>query len=83
MFNLPIMPTEAMVFVDAGAAWSSGQSVDWRFERDTIRRVPVVSTGIAARSIIFGALPLEFYYAFPYQRPRENAVFGLRIGIGW
>lgn len=83
LFEAPAAPTELAFFIDAGAAWSSGQSVDWSFRRDTIERVPVVSAGIAARTLLLGALPLEFFYAHPFQRPSEDAVFGFRIGGGW
>lgn len=83
LFEAPVAPTELAFFVDAGAAWSSGQSVDFRFRRDTIERVPVVSAGLAARTVLLGAFPLEFFYAHPFQRPDEDAVFGFRIGGGW
>ncbi|HEX7081696.1 MAG TPA: BamA/TamA family outer membrane protein [Gammaproteobacteria bacterium] len=83
LFDVPAAPTEALFFIDAGAAWSSGQSVDLAFERDTIERVPVVSAGLAVRTVLLGALPLELYYAFPFQRPEEDAVFGFRFGVGW
>ena len=83
LFEAPAAPTELAFFVDVGAAWSSGQSVDFRFRRDTIERVPVVSAGLAARTLLLGALPLEFFYAHPFQRPDEDAVFGFRIGGGW
>src|SRR5690606_38643300 len=45
VFNVPFAPTEAAFFVDIGAAWSSDESVDVRFDTDTLDRVPVVSTG--------------------------------------
>jgi Tol biopolymer transport system component len=83
IFEAPAAPTEAIFFIDAGAAWSSGQSVELSFARNTAERVPVVSAGIAARTVLLGALPIEFYYAVPFQRPQENAVFGFRIGVGW
>lgn len=83
VFEVPAAPTELALFVDIGAAWSAGQSVDWSFRRDTTERVPVVSAGIAARTVLLGALPLEFFYAYPFQRPDEDAVFGFRIAGGW
>lgn len=51
--------------------------------RRTLERVPGVSDGLAARTVLLGSLPLEFFYAHPFQRPGEDSVFGLRIGIGW
>ena len=83
IFNAPFAPTEAVFFIDVGAAWNSGDSVDLRFDRDTIDRVPVVSAGIAIRTLLAGALPLEWYWAYPYQRPRKDSEVGFRIGIGW
>jgi hypothetical protein len=35
LFDIPAAPTEAFFFVDVGAAWSSGESVDVRFDRNT------------------------------------------------
>jgi Tol biopolymer transport system component len=83
LFNAPAAPTELAFFIDAGAAWSSGQSIDWSFRRDSIERVPVFSAGLAARTVLLGALPLEIFYAHPFQRPGKDAVFGFRIGGGW
>ncbi len=83
VFNVPAAPTELAFFIDAGAAWSTGQSVDWSFRRNTLERVPVFSAGLAARTLVLGMLPLEFFYAYPFQRPDESAVFGMRIGGGW
>jgi hypothetical protein len=83
LFRAPRFPLEAFVFVDIGAAWRNGQSVDWRFERDTIERVPVVSAGLGARVLVGGFLPIEVFYAKPYQRPRESTTFGFRIATGW
>lgn len=83
LISLPAAPTEAVFFVDVGAAWNAGDSVDWRFDRNTPDRVPVVSAGIAARTVLFGMLPLEFYYAMPFQRPQKDRVAGFRIGVGW
>jgi Tol biopolymer transport system component len=83
IFNVPFAPTEALFFVDIGAAWNSGDSVDLRFDRDTLDRVPVVSAGIAVRTLIAGALPIEWYWAHPYQRPGKDSETGFRIGIGW
>jgi Tol biopolymer transport system component len=82
-FSVPAAPTEGVFFIDAGAAWTGEQSVDWRFDRNTPARVPVVSAGLAARSVLFGMLPIEVFYAYPFQRPREGRVFGFRIGVGW
>jgi hypothetical protein len=58
--------------------------VRWEYERDTSDRVPVASAGIATRIALGGYLPLQFYYAFPLNRPREEGgVFGFTIAPGW
>ncbi|MCG8327137.1 MAG: hypothetical protein MI974_05600 [Chitinophagales bacterium] len=45
---------------------------------------PIVSTGIAMRVNLFGALILEPYYAFPLQKGAEvKGTFGLNIIPGW
>lgn len=53
------------------------------FERNTIERVPVISTGVAARFNILGYLILEAYYAYPFQRPVKGAHWGFNIMPGW
>lgn len=83
LVELPYFPTELVGFVDAGAAWSEGESVDWRFETDTTDRVPVVSAGVALRTVLGGYLPLQLYYAKPFQRPEAGWQFGLVIAPGW
>jgi len=83
LFNVPAAPTELAFFIDMGAAWRTGQSVDWSFRRNSDERVPVFSAGLAARTVVLGMLPLELFYAHPFQRPDEDSVFGIRIGSGW
>ena len=83
LFEVPAAPTELAFFIDMGAAWSSGQSVDWSFRRNSDERVPLFSAGVAARTVLLGMLPLELFYAYPFQRPDEDSVFGIRIGGGW
>jgi len=83
LFSVPAAPTELVFFIDAGAAWSSGRSVDLTFDRHSLERVPVVSAGIGARTLALGALPIEVFYAHPYQRPRKDSVFGFRIAVAW
>jgi outer membrane protein assembly factor BamA len=83
LFEVPAVPTELAVFVDAGTAWSDGQTPELRFEEETIERVPVVSAGVTARILLGGYVPLTFYYAKPFQRPEESWVFGFLIAPGW
>ncbi|HEX6203877.1 MAG TPA: BamA/TamA family outer membrane protein, partial [Thermoanaerobaculia bacterium] len=76
-------PTDLVLFADAGTAWTEDESPDVRFDRDTLDRVPVVSAGVAARIVLGGYLPIELYYAKPFQRPDEDWQFGLVISPGW
>ena len=84
IFANPYFPVELVGFFDVGAAWTDDESVRWEYERDTSDRVPVASAGIATRIALGGYLPLQFYYAFPLNRPREEGgVFGFTIAPGW
>ena len=77
------LPTELALFVDGGVAWTEEESPRFAFEEDTADRVPVFSAGVSLRMLLLGALPLEFYYAKPFQRPEESGVFGFVIAPGW
>jgi len=76
------VPTELVGFVDAGAAWTANESAKIRFQTNSNERVPVVSAGIATR-ILLSYIPIELYYAHPFQRPGRNWVFGFNIIPGW
>lgn len=76
------VPTELVGFVDAGAAWSKTQHLDVRFASKTDDRVPVVSAGIGVRMLL-AYIPLEFYWAKPFQRPDAGWQFGFNILPGW
>lgn len=82
-FNVPAAPTELFFFVDAGAAWTGDEHVEWKYDTDTTARVPVVSTGIGVRTLLLGSLPIELYYADPLHRPQAGNEFGFRIRAGW
>ncbi|HVS01649.1 MAG TPA: BamA/TamA family outer membrane protein [Thermoanaerobaculia bacterium] len=83
LIELPALPTELALFFDGGAAWTADQSPELTFDQDSLERVPVFSAGIAARILLLGALPIELYYAVPFQRPEESGVFGIVITPGW
>lgn len=83
LVEAPFMPTELAAFVDVGAAWSEGDSLDVRFEERTPDRVPVVSAGIAARLLVGGYVPIELSYAYPFQRPEAGWQFGFVIAPGF
>ncbi|MGK2858825.1 MAG: BamA/TamA family outer membrane protein [Thermoanaerobaculia bacterium] len=84
LIEAPYFPTELIAFFEGGAAWTEDESVDWTFERETAARVPVFSAGIAARTVLGGILPIQLYYAFPFQRPeKDSGEFGFLIVPGW
>jgi Tol biopolymer transport system component len=76
------IPTELVGFVDAGVAWTDAEKAKVRFQSNTNDRVPSVSAGIAAR-LLLSYIPIELYYAHPFQRPDKNWVFGFNIIPGW
>jgi hypothetical protein len=77
------LPIELSPFVDAGVAWSSSEAPSLQFSRNSTQRVPVLSTGLSARMNLFGAMVLEIYYAYPFQRPDKGAHFGFQLQPGW
>lgn len=77
------LPTEFVVFADGGAAWSKGQTPKLKYTTSpTAERVPVFSAGVAAR-ILLAYIPLEIYYAKPFQRPDQGWSVGFNISPGW
>ncbi len=83
LINFPYLATEIAPFFDAGVAWTSEESPNLEFARNTARRVPVFSTGVSARVNLLGYAVLEFYYAYPFQRPLKGGHFGFQIAPGW
>ena len=83
LFNVPFLPTELSFFGDAGAAWTQDQRIDFRFDRTSADRVPVVSAGVSARVNLLGYAVVELYYAKPFQRPNRVWVFGFHLAPGW
>jgi hypothetical protein len=77
------LPIELAPFLDAGAAWTGSSNAVWSFSRSSTERTPVVSTGLAARTNLFGFAVLELYYARPFQRPTRGGVFGIQLQPGW
>lgn len=82
LIDAPFVPTEIFAFADAGAAWSQGQSVKWKYATNTNERVPVFSVGAGLR-ILLSYIPIEIYAAKPFQRPSEGVVYGFNIIPGW
>lgn len=83
LVDAPYTPLELAAFVDAGTAWTEDETPDLRFDRETTERVPVVSAGLSARILLGGYVPLQFYWAVPFQRPQTDDVFGFFIAPGW
>ena len=83
LINFPFLPTELVLFADAGVAWNDLAEVDFDFQRSGGKRVPVFSVGASARVNIFGFLILESYYALPFQRPDKGAHWGFVLSPGW
>jgi len=87
-------------FFDAGLAWNSDSHVAFRStprlvgrepnpsdpttDVDVYERVPALSAGVSLRVNLFGAMILEPYYAFPFQRTDVRfGTFGLNFAPGW
>jgi Omp85 superfamily domain/WD40-like Beta Propeller Repeat len=76
------IPTELVAFIDGGTAWSKGQSPKLAFKTTSQDLIPVFSAGISARMLL-SYIPLEFYWAKPFQRPDAGWQFGFNIIPGW
>src|SRR5690606_17357059 len=51
---------------------------------ETYERIPAMSAGVSLRVNLFGAMVLEPYYAFPFQRTDvQFGTFGLNFAPGW
>lgn len=91
LLSFPYLPTELVLFADAGLAWGetqrlflfdeSGQRIGQPLDPDNI----IVSAGVGARINVLGALVIEPYYAFPLSREAggRGGVFGLNFTPGW
>jgi hypothetical protein len=77
------LPVELSPFVDAGVAWRKGETADFRFDRNTSDRVPVVSAGFTLRTNLLGFAVVETYFAYPFQRPEKGWEFGWQLAPGW
>ena len=76
------LPVEVAFFGDAGAAWNSDEGVEWKFDRESIERIPVFSAGASARMNLLGSAVIELYYAYPFQRD-IGWEFGVQLAPGW
>ena len=84
LIDFSFVPTEIAPFVDAGVAWSKGESPELRFDRgSTSDRIPVFSAGVTARMNLLGYFIFEAYYAYPFQRPDRGGHFGFALQPAW
>jgi Tol biopolymer transport system component len=89
LINFPLLPIELGAFGDVGLAYSRGDDVSLKFTRDANvlrndpRRFPVFSTGLTSRINVLGAVILEIFYVYPFQRPDKGAYFGYQLAAGW
>jgi len=83
LINFPYLPTELVAFFDGGMAWTKGEDPQLTFQRTSPDRIPVFSTGFAARVNLFGYIIIQAFYAWPFQRPEKGAHFGFVLAPGW
>ena len=78
--------SDLVFFADAGLAWNDFDDIEarWSPVRDDDVRIPVVSTGVALRVNLFGAIILEPFFAFPFQRraDRTTGTLGFHLSFG-
>ena len=78
------LPTEVAPFVDAGVAWTRDQAPTLDFASVTDGgRTPVFSAGVSTRFNMFGALVLDVFYAYPFQRLEKGGHWGFQLQPGW
>jgi hypothetical protein len=91
-FNFPYLPTELVLFTDAGVTWTQENLRDLTFSNEPANgnpgsefnaARPLVSAGISARFNVLGALVLETFYAKPFQRETVSWDFGVLLQPGW
>lgn len=83
LITFNFLPTELSLFFDGGLAWTKSEAPDLKWATKSSKRIPVFSSGIAARFNLFGVIVPQIYYAFPFQRPQKDAVFGFVFAMGW
>ncbi len=84
LINFPYLPTDLVAFFDGGVAWSAGDLPELKWDtHNTTDRIPVFSAGGGARINFFGLLVMQFYYAYPFQRPDFGWHWGFFLAPGW
>ncbi len=92
LVNFPYIPTEFVIFGDAGVAWTNEDLRTLSFSTTTtaapgsafgtVPAQPVMSTGVAARMNVLGSAIVEIFYARTFQRDQDWD-FGLLLRPGW
>jgi outer membrane protein assembly factor BamA len=83
LIDFPYIPVELVTFFDGGLAWDSENPPRLEWSNSSVDRVPVFSAGFGARFNMLGALILEAYRAYPFQRPTKGAHWGFVLSPGW
>jgi outer membrane protein assembly factor BamA len=83
LIDLDVLPTQLSAFLDGGIAWTNDESPTVELTEKSTERIPVFSTGLAARFNLLGYLVGQVYYAYPFQRPEKGAHFGFLLAPGW
>ncbi|TVP57984.1 MAG: peptidase S9 [Gemmatimonadales bacterium] len=83
LLDFGFIPTEISFFNDIGLAWDSTREPTLEFSRTSAERIPVMSTGVSARFNVLGAIIMELYYAYPWQRPGKGGHWGFQMMPGW
>ncbi|MGM0667409.1 MAG: basic secretory protein-like protein [Bacteroidota bacterium] len=80
-----IIFSDFVLFADGGLVWSDSEDIQFNWEPSQgDKHIPVFSAGAAIRLNLFGAIILEPYYAFPFQRnaTKSSGVLGLHLSAG-
>jgi outer membrane protein assembly factor BamA len=94
--NFQYLPTDLVLFADAGVTWTSEDLTELSFSSNTIEQFgesapvrnepvpaqPVTSAGVSARVNLLGALVFEAFYARTFQRSKTWD-FGVVLRQGW
>lgn len=83
LIDFDFLPTQLSAFLDGGVAWTDDDSPTFELTEKSTERIPVFSTGLAARFNLLGYLVGQVYYAYPFQRPEKGAHFGFLLAPGW
>ncbi|MCG6988783.1 MAG: peptidase S9 [Gemmatimonadetes bacterium] len=83
LINFPFVPTQLVLFTDGGVAWDAQHPATLEWSRSGTARVPVFSSGVAARFNVLGLMVLQVYYAYPWQRPLKGWNWGFEIAPAW